>query len=171
MNGQVYVKCVNFYAFAFILILSSTLPFTIAHAEESSSIDPVIEHLEFLGYRCDRIEQGIRAQHHSKIHLYITYFQGGIRVQTGFPGKGEEASGLARYEVLNTLNMKTRVTRFYWSNDGNLFGMAWMPGMYDRSRFATLLEAWDHDTQLLRSGYEQIQPFLKEAATQTETES
>ena len=154
-----------------LLMLWLCTPLGVGLAEDSKTTDPIMEHLEFLGYRCDVIEQGIRAQHHSKIHLYVTYSRGGIRVQTGFPGKEAGTSGLARYEVLNTLNIKTRVTRYYWSKNGNLFGEAWMPGVYDRSRFATFMEAWEDDTQLLRSEYQQLEPFLKEPTSEAETNS
>src|SRR5918997_1451107 len=53
--------------------------------------DLVIAHLEFLGYVCDIVEQGIRARHRSKIHLLLSQAQGGILLQTGFPGKGDSA--------------------------------------------------------------------------------
>ena len=46
---------------------------SVVHAESASSKDPLIEHLEFLGYECDLVEAGIRAKHSSKIHLYISY--------------------------------------------------------------------------------------------------
>jgi len=69
------------WSFIFLLMCS------VVHAESVSSKDPLIEHLEFLGYECDLVEAGIRAKHLSKIHLYITYAFGGIRMQTGFPGK------------------------------------------------------------------------------------
>ncbi len=154
-----------------IFILGICVTPSIGQVREAKSTDPLIEHLEFLGYQCDLVEKGIRAQHHSKIHLYITYFQGGIRLQTGFPGKKKEASGLAKYEVLNTLNKANQVARFYWSTTGNLFGIAWMPGSYDRSRFSTFLEAWEHDTQNLRNAYEHLRPYLDESNAKTGAES
>ncbi len=162
---------IYFYCCIFVLALSMCILPHIGQAKEANRTDPLIEHLEFLGYQCDLVEKGIRAQHHAKIHLYITYFQGGIRLQTGFPGKKKEASGLARYEVLNTLNKANQVARFYWSTTGNLFGMAWMPGLYDRSRFSAFLEAWEHDTQNLRNAYEHLRPYLEESTAQTGAES
>lgn len=160
-----------FYCTMFMLTLSMMLSPNISLGKENKLTDPLIEHLEFLGYQCDLVAKGIRAQHHSKIHLYITYFQGGIRLQTGFPGKKKEASGLAKYEVLNTLNKANQVARFYWSATGNLFGIAWMPGSYDRSRFSTFLEAWEHDTENLRNAYEHVKPYLDESVAKTNAES
>ena len=162
---------ISFTCTVFLLTLSMFLSPSIGLGKENTRLtDPLIEHLEFLGYQCDLVEKGIRAKHHSKIHLYITYFQGGIHLQTGFPGK-KEISGLARYEVLNTLNKANQVARFYWSTTGNLFGIAWMPGAYDRTRFSTFLAAWDHDTQNLRNAYEHLKPYLEESTEKTHAES
>jgi hypothetical protein len=37
---------------------------SVVHAEPvSSNNDPLIEHLDFLGYECDQLESGIRAKH------------------------------------------------------------------------------------------------------------
>ncbi|MDH5562090.1 MAG: hypothetical protein OEY91_00480 [Nitrospirota bacterium] len=121
-----------------------------------------MEHLEFLGYECDRVEAGIRAKHLSKIHLYITYAFGGIRMQTGFPGKPPYSDVRSRYQVTNALGRQLSVMQLYWSDEGNLFAMAWMPGRYEKARFALLMEAWDHDAALLRQTYDQLKPFLKE---------
>jgi hypothetical protein len=133
-----------------------------AWAESESAKDPLIEHLEYLGYQCDPVEHGIRAKHFSKIHILITFSYGGIRLQTGFPGKSVEGSVEARYRVSNGLMKHMRVLQVYWSETGNLFAMAWMPGTYDKFRFAAFMEAWEHDTMLLRQAYGALQPFLKD---------
>ena len=131
-------------------------------ANALSAKDPLIEHLEFLGYECNQVEAGIQAKHFSKIHLYITYAFGGIRVQTGFPGKPPQADVGSRYKVTNALGKQLSAIQLYWSEEGNLFAMAWMPGMYEKARFAVFMEVWDHDTALLRQAYENLTPFLKE---------
>jgi hypothetical protein len=135
---------------------------SMVQAEPVSSKDPLIEHLEFLGYECDLIEAGIRAKHFSKIHLYITYAFGGIRMQTGFPGKSPHSDVGSRYLVTNALMKRFFVIQLFWSDDGSLFAMGWMPGRYDKANFAVFMEAWDHDTALLRQTYDQLKPFLKE---------
>jgi len=136
---------------------------SVVHAEPvSSSKDPLIEHLEFLGYECDLVEAGIRAKHSSKIHLYITYAFGGIRMQTGFPGTSPHSDVGSRYRVTNALMKRLSVIQLFWSDDGSLFAMGWMPGRYEKTRFALFMEAWDHDTALLRQTYDQLKPFLKE---------
>ena len=137
---------------------------SLGYPESPSSTEPIIEHLEFLGYECDQVEAGIRAKHPSKIHLYITYAFGGIRIQTGFPGKPSHADVGSRYLVTNALGKQLSVMQVYWSDEGNLFAMAWMPGMYEKSRLAVFMEAWDHDATLLRQTYDQLKPFLQEAS-------
>lgn len=137
---------------------------SVVHAESVSSKDPLIEHLEFLGYECDIVEAGIRAKHSSKIHLYITYAFGGIRMQTGFPGKSPHSDVGSRYRVTNALMKQFSVMQLFWSDEGSLFAMGWIPGKYEKTRFALFMEAWDHDTALLRQTYDQLKPFLKEQA-------
>ena len=147
-----------------ILILGSLfflLLYSEVQAKSVSSEDPLIKHLEFLGYECDLIESGIRAKHNSKIPVYITYVFGGIRLQTGFPGHSPQSENDSRYLVTNALMKQLSVSQLYWSTDGNLFSMAWMPGPYEKSRFAVFMEAWDRDASLLRQTYEQLKPFLK----------
>ena len=148
------------YSLLFIFIGSGV------HAETLPTKDkePIIEHLEFLGYECDRVEVGIRAKHLSKIHLYITYAFGGIRMQTGFPGKPPYSDIGSRFKVTNALGKQLSVMQVYWSEGGNLFAMAWMPGRYEKSRYALFMEAWDHDAVLLRQSYDLLKPFLKEQA-------
>jgi len=144
---------------------------SVVHAEPVSSKDPLIEHLEFLGYECDLVEAGIRAKHFSKIHLYITYAFGGIRLQTGFPGKSPHSDVGSRYRVTNALMKRFSVIQLFWSDDGSLFAMGWMPGMYEKARFALFMEAWDHDTALLRQTYDQLKPFLIEQTKNPENGS
>ncbi len=136
---------------------------TVAYGEPVSSDDPLIEHLEFLGYECDFVEGGIRARHQSKIHLFIAYAFGGIRLQTGFPGTNPHSDVGSRYLVTNALMKKFSVGQLYWSDEGNLFVMAWMPGKYEKTRFALFMQAWDHDAVFLQQTYDQLKPFLKES--------
>ena len=155
-SGQGKRMAVVFWSFLFLLMCS------VVHTEPVYSKDPLIEHLEFLGYECDLVEAGIRAKHAAKIHLYITYAFGGIRLQTGFPGKSPHSDVGSRYLVTNSLLKRFSVTQLFWSDDGSLFAMGWMPGRYEKARFALFMEAWDHDTALLRQSYDQLKPFLQE---------
>ena len=140
-------------------------------AKSVSPQDPLIQHLEFLGYECDSIESGIRAKHHSKIPLYITYAFGGIRLQTGFPGKPLQSESDSRYLVTNALMRELSVSQLFWSDTGSLFAMAWMPGPYEKTRFVIFMEAWDRDASRLRQAYDQLKPFLTVKASNSEKKS
>lgn len=39
---------------------------------------------------------------------------------------------------------------------------AWMPGLYDKTRFALFLGAWERDAQVLREVATDLKPYLKE---------
>ena len=157
-HGRRQGKRLAVVLWSFLFLLMGSVVF----AEPVSSKDPLIEHLEFLGYECDLVEAGIRARHSSKIPLYITYVFGGIRMQTGFPGKNPHSDVDSRYRVTNALMKQFSLIQLFWSDDGSLFAMSWMPGRYEKTRFALFIEAWDHDTALLRQAYKQLKPFLKE---------
>ncbi len=146
------------------------LTYSWGYAESSPPKEAIIEHLEFLGYECDQVDAGIRAKHPSKIHVYVTYAFGGIRMQTGFPGKSPHSDVGSRYLVTNALGKQLSVMQVYWSDEGNLFAMAWMPGMYEKARLALFMEAWDHDAILLRQSYDQLKPFLNEERNDSATE-
>ncbi len=148
-------------ACAVILILTFTVVLLDAARAETNN-DLIIAHLEFLGYTCDVVEQGIRARHGSKIHLLLSQAQGGILLQTGFPGKRSSGEEGARYAVLNTVNTRARVARVFWTPDGNLFVSAWMPGTYEKARFAAFMEAWEQDGQALRDFSLELKPYLAE---------
>ncbi len=128
--------------------------------------DPVVSHLEYLGYRCDSVEQGIRAQHNSKLPFVVSSARGGILLQTGFPGKSDSAEASKRFTVLNTVNAKMHIARGFWTQEGDLFVKAWMPGLYDKLRFAAFIEAWEQDLKLLREAGPELSPFLLEKSGQ-----
>ncbi|MBD0305460.1 MAG: hypothetical protein ICV76_02770 [Nitrospiraceae bacterium] len=122
----------------------------------------IIAHLEFLGYQCDAVEQGIRARHSSKIHLLLSHAEGGLLVQTGFPGKRDFTAEGTRYTVLNTVNARARTARAFWTDEGHLLVSAWMPGGYEKLRFAAFMEAWEQDMQVLREFSMNLKPYLSQ---------
>ncbi len=154
---------VRIVMFGLLVFTSQNVP-ALVQAESELSQDPLVQHLEFLGYECDRVEAGIRAKHFSKIHLYITYAFGGIRLQTGFPGNPIYSDVGSRFKVTNTLQKKMSVMQVFWSDEGNLFAMGWMPGTYDKARFAVFMESWERDSAVLRKAYTDLKPFLKETS-------
>jgi hypothetical protein len=137
------------------------IPF-ISDVEAESAYDPILAHLEYLGYQCDMVEQGLRARHSSKLHIVVSYHKGGILLQTAFPGKADEQDMTKRHAVANGINLRTQVSHAAWTNEGHLFMSGWMPGLYDKTRFALFMEAWERDSQVLRDAASDLKPYLKE---------
>ena len=147
------------------LLSGIVLPLAVAMGADAPA-DPVMAHLEYLGYRCDSVEQGIRAQHSSKLPFVVSCARGGILLQTGFPGKNEPGDTSKRFSVLNTVNARMQVARGFWTQEGDLFVKAWMPGLYDKLRFAAYVEAWEQDLKTLREAGSELSPFLLEKSPQ-----
>jgi hypothetical protein len=151
---------------AFLRVLIGLLALWISSVQEralaDSAYDPIVAHLEFLGYQCDMVEQGVRARHSSKLHSVISYQKGGILVQTAFPGKEPHQDAFKRHALVNDVNLRTQVSRVAWTTEGHLFMTAWMPGLYDKTRFALFMEAWERDSQILRDMATDLKPYLKE---------
>jgi hypothetical protein len=146
-----------------LFIVGVTLPLVTAVAVEPVK-DPVLAHLESLGYECDVMDQGIRARHVSKIPFVVSYSRGGILLQTGFPGKSESPDVLKRFVILNAVNARMLLARGFWTDDGNLFVKAWLPGLYDKVRFTGYVDAWERDMQTLREAGPTLQPFLTDGS-------
>jgi hypothetical protein len=134
---------------------------SIGQAAEKES-DPIKTHLEFLGYVCDVVDQGLRARHQTKVSLVVSSARGGLLFQTGFPGKNGYKEEVHRLSMIQDLNKKAWLAHFYWTPEGNLFVEAWLPGLYEKSRFAQFHEAWDHDIQVLRDAYPGLKAYLAE---------
>ncbi len=141
------------------LLSGVVFPLAVAFGADAPA-DPVVAHLEYLGYRCDVVEQGIRAQHISKLPFVVAPARGGILLQTGFPGKSDSSEASKRFIVLNAVNARMQVARGFWTREGDLFVTAWMPGLYDKLRFAAYIEAWEQDLKILRETGPDLSPFL-----------
>jgi hypothetical protein len=145
-----------------IALVISLVVFDPAFIRADQNNELVIAHLEFLGYTCDVVEQGIRARHHSKIHLLVSHMHGGLLLQTGFPGKPTAGDDSPRYATLNAVNSRTRIARSFWTPEGHLLVIAWLPGGYEKLRFAAFMEAWEQDAQTLRGFSQELKPYLAE---------
>lgn len=141
-------------------LLVPCLSTVLLHAE--SAYDPIVAHLEFLGYQSDLVEQGIRARHQTKIHFIVSYSKGGLLLQTGFPGKPSTGDEAKRFSAANTFNGRAQVARSFWTTDGHFFMSAWMPGLYDKMRFAQFVEAWEKDADILREVATDLKPYLRD---------
>lgn len=83
-------------------------------------------------------------------------------LQTGFPGKAGARDDSLRYATLNAVNSRMRVARTFWTPEGHLFVSAWLPGDYEKLRFAAFMEAWEQDGQTLRGFSQDLKPYLAE---------
>ncbi|MCS7010573.1 MAG: hypothetical protein NZL98_04340, partial [Anaerolineales bacterium] len=56
---------------------------------------------------------------------------------------------LSYLELINSLNAKAAIARFYADEDFDFFIEAWYPNYYDRTGFGAFLETLDRDYRLL----------------------
>ena len=142
----------------------------VAHAEEEHSREQIIEHLEFLGYQCKPFNQGVKVTHPSKIGFLLVPLKDGIMVQAAFAGieSQSESSPVSsnghdpsRLSIINSLNQRASVSRFFWAETGELVIRASVLGSYDKRRFSTFMQAWEKDGQTLGQNYKNLRPYLK----------
>lgn len=113
-------------------------------------------HLEFLGYQVSKDGEIMRARHQSQPNFLVRRLAGGILFVSIF-GCNDNAKKdrLGYLEMLNSLNDKASVARFYADKDSDLFIEAWYPDYYDRAEFGVFMQAWDRDIlTLLMAGAE-----------------
>jgi hypothetical protein len=139
-------------------------------AESSKSHETLIQHLEFLGYQCEKLDQGIKTTHPSKLGFLLVVLKDGLMAQAALAGKTSEANSSEiganskdslRFSVLNELNKEATISRFFWTGSGELVMRASMLGTYEKGRFYTFIEAWEKDGQAIGRHYEELKAYLK----------
>ncbi|WP_454063401.1 hypothetical protein [Candidatus Nitrospira salsa] len=150
----------------FALVLCSGLAF----GNDEQKKDHIIKHLEFLGYECNPMQQGVKVTHPSKIGFLLVPLKDGIMVQSAFAGIESQSSSevsdsgeddLSRMSLINDLNRHASVSRFFWADTGELVIRASMLGSYDKRRFSTFMQAWEKDGHTLGQNYQGLRPYLK----------
>ncbi|MGI9629245.1 MAG: hypothetical protein ACR2QM_20650 [Longimicrobiales bacterium] len=114
-----------------------------AQAQTPEQMAEISTHLEFLGYEVKQSEANLTATNNAKLDILVQTYQGGLLMQSFLSAKGTKDDLLP---MANLLNTGAAVARFYVDTDGDLVIEAWTAGDYDKTRFATFLEAWDADT-------------------------
>ncbi|GJL56233.1 MAG: hypothetical protein NPIRA02_33650 [Nitrospirales bacterium] len=141
-----------------------------AFANKEQAKEQIIEHLEFLGYECDPMNQGVKVTHPSKIGFLLVPLKDGIMVQSAFAGIESQSSSeahdamdndLSQLSLINDLNRHASVSRFFWADTGELVIRASILGSYDKRRFSTFMQAWEKDGHTLGQNYENLRPYLK----------
>ena len=87
-------------------------------AQDKQSREPIVQHLEFLGYQCEPMKQGVKVTHPSKIGFLLVPLKDGIMIQAAFAGIEAQSnstihhsadSDLSRLTVMNELNKHASV--------------------------------------------------------------
>jgi len=142
----------------------------LAFGDDKQAKELIISHLEFLGYECDPMKQGVKVTHSSKIGFLLVPLKDGIMVQSAFAGIESQSSSethdlsdpdLSRLTLINDLNRQASVSRFFWADTGELVIRASMLGKYDKRRFSTFMQAWEKDGHTLGQNYQGLRPYLK----------
>ena len=119
-------------------------------------IEEYAEHLEFLGYKLDRID-GIAASHERFPNVKILEKGGGLLMVAWFGVKEEAVAEAMNYA--NSLNQQAVATRYLIDGDGDFAMEGWVPGEYSRNTFATFMELWHRDWMLVQ-GHERSSDIL-----------
>lgn len=148
------------------LVLFSSIVFCLlvagaTEADAQTTREKVIEHLEFLGYTCETVAQGIKTTHPTKFGFVLVELLDGFIVQSAFAGTPLDKGDTSRFAAVNTLNAGAAIARFFWDDSGRLVLRAWFPGGYDKARFTPFMEAWEQDSLTVRTQYESLKPYLK----------
>lgn len=129
-------------------------------------IKTIADHLEYLGYEIKPPPKdlpGVRAVHKSRFDIRVRPLRGGIFFMSSFKAKPEaiEKDELTYLRALNTINLNSSILRVYDDEHKFLVIEAWYPAAYDKATFATFIDRWQKDTDLMvRDKYEFLQNFL-----------
>jgi hypothetical protein len=127
----------------------------------AGALDQMAEHLQFLGYEIAREGELIFARHPRKFNIVMKLVGGGILIASFFTCTDEAKRDRSGYlEMINTLNARAVLARFYADEDSDLRMEAWHPNAYDRHTFSAFMELWDHDSGLLLEA-PQVERYLK----------
>ena len=135
----------------------------VASAEPGNSVKDITQHLEFLGYQCEKLDQGIKASHNSRLGFVLIVLKDGLMAQSALAGKSSKAKSQdsGKLSAVNTLNKESTISRFFWADSGELVVRASVLGGYEKGRFYSFMEAWEKDGQTLGKHYEALKPYIK----------
>jgi hypothetical protein len=117
-------------------------------------------HLRFLGYEVNVENEVIFAEHPNKSNIILFVYSNGTMMKALFRAGNDATRNRQAYlELLNQLNTKSLVTRYYADNDSDLVYEAFFSGEYSQASFAHFLDLWDADFQNLM-GIDGLERFL-----------
>lgn len=115
------------------------------------SLKSFSSHLEFLGYSVTSAsDKSVSLKHEKFPNEKLLVYNGGVLVSSWWSLSEEgKNSGAEISQLLNNLNKKSVVTKYYLDDDGDLDLEAWYPGEYDKARFALFMtkiqQDWNDD--------------------------
>jgi hypothetical protein len=129
---------------------------------EASFINNIISHLEFLGYKIEKMEGWFRCHHERKKTFIFSDQYGGILLSAWYRSNDFAKENKGEFlHYINQLNRKTIVTRISLDGEGAINFDAWFPGIYDKEQFGLFMDLWDYDTaELLVKSYPETTIFL-----------
>lgn len=127
----------------------------------ASTVEQMGTHLEFLGYEVSRDDQLTKARHPRKLNFAMRPLAGGI-LFTAIFGCSEDAkrNRPGYLEMINSLNDKAVIARFYADKDSDFFIEAWHPDHYERAAFGAFMQVWDRDCGLM-ADHSEAAKFLR----------
>ncbi len=144
----------------FLLVLLLGLSSVWAKMPEQA--DKIMNHLEFLGYDVSQNGQRIAARHEKYLNLLIRSYEGGILVSGFFRGTEFGKANQAKWlEILNKLNRKSTVAKYYIDKDGDLAIEAYYPGVYNKKAFGIFIDNLQQDNLQFVLYYDQLAKFIE----------
>ena len=162
-------KC-QVWCIAVVVGIAFFFPMGKVMADSGNSTQTIIQHLEFLGYQCTKLDQGIKATHSSKLGFVLVVLKDGLMAQSALAGipsqshpsqDGTNQKEIEKLSAVNILNKESTIARFFWADSGELVLRASILGTYDKGRFYTFMEAWEKDGQAIGKHYQALKPYLK----------
>ncbi len=119
------------------------------------------EHLEFLGYQCERQDDAwMYAAHPIRLNFFLRPFGLGLRLYCPIRlGRLSATSRAEWLDFINHLNERTSISTFTleFEETDRVFAVrirAVAPGEYNRSDFGAWMDTWHEDLDLFRDGPE-----------------
>ncbi len=114
----------------------------------ANPLEGICAHLEFLGFKITRRENGARAdteQSTPRIVLVAEKPSGFLFTSSYTSAEGAKNNRLGYLEWLNLMNQKSALITAFAENDGTLTFACLFPKIYDKQLFGTFFETFRND--------------------------
>jgi hypothetical protein len=123
-------------------------------------LEQMATQLGYMGYNVEIKEDLVLAKHEIKPNFALKAMGGGILLKSGFRANEKTSYSYDEFlELMNELNKKAIIVRFFADEDRDLALEAWFPPVYDPHAFGLFLSGFDRDVALLHSNPE-MREFL-----------